>query len=66
MKWLARIDALTTIANREAILRWNSHKRYLNHLTEKGVPSVPSVCLPSGSTAREVPHIHTDSHHLPN
>eukprot|EP00697_Spironema_sp_BW2_P015323 gnl/Spiro4/6116_TR3143_c0_g1_i1.p1 gnl/Spiro4/6116_TR3143_c0_g1~~gnl/Spiro4/6116_TR3143_c0_g1_i1.p1 ORF type:complete len:342 (-),score=51.27 gnl/Spiro4/6116_TR3143_c0_g1_i1:69-989(-) len=33
-----------------AVLRWNFHKRYLIQLAAAGVPVVPSVLLPAGSS----------------
>jgi hypothetical protein len=54
MKWLSRVESLTTIANPPQLLRWNSHKGYLPQLIDNGIATVPSICLSAGSTIHQV------------
>lgn len=52
-EWLAFLDRLELeqlpVANPPALLRWNSHKAYLEELGEKGVSTVPSIVAASCS-----------------
>lgn len=45
-RWFALLDQLERdghlVANPVSILRWNSHKRYLAELGDRGVPTVPT------------------------
>lgn len=43
LAWLDRVSASATIWNSPALIRWNSDKRYLLELQEKGVPIVESL-----------------------
>ena len=47
--WADRAAKETTLWNSAAVVRWNTHKRYLCDLTERGVPTVPTALLPRGS-----------------
>ncbi|MPZ94437.1 MAG: hypothetical protein GEU96_05835 [Propionibacteriales bacterium] len=47
--WAARVDAVTTLVNPLAVLRWNSHKGYLAELPALGVPTVPTYTVPAGA-----------------
>jgi glutathione synthase/RimK-type ligase-like ATP-grasp enzyme len=49
LAWADRAAARTTLWNSARIVRWNTHKRYLCDLAERGVPVVPTVVLPAGS-----------------
>ena len=48
-EWLGLLDHLermaVPIANPVPMLRWNSHKRYLAELAERGVPAVPTLSV---------------------
>lgn len=47
--WADRAAEQTTLLNSAAVVRWNTHKRYLCDLTDRGVPTVPTALLPRGS-----------------
>ena len=47
--WAERVAGCTTLWNSAPIVRWNTHKRYLCDLAERGVPVVPTVVLEAGS-----------------
>lgn len=47
--WAERAAQQTQLWNSAAVVRWNTHKRYLCDLAERGVPAVPTVLLPRGS-----------------
>ena len=47
--WAERVGSETRLWNPAAIIRWNTHKRYLLDLAERGVPTVPTVLLPAGA-----------------
>ena len=49
--WAERAARSTTLWNSAPVVRWNTHKRYLCDLAERGVPTVPTVVLPVGSHA---------------
>jgi glutathione synthase/RimK-type ligase-like ATP-grasp enzyme len=46
VRWVDRAGRRTDLWNRPAVLRWNTHKRYLRDLEEAGVPVVPTVWSP--------------------
>ncbi len=43
LRWAERVGARTRLLNDAATLRWNSDKRYLRELEERGLPVVPTV-----------------------
>lgn len=48
--WIDRLEAAgVPLANDPAVLRWNSHKRYLRELADRGAPVTPSLWLDMGS-----------------
>lgn len=47
--WAERAARSTTLWNSARVVRWNTHKRYLCDLAERGVPAVPTVVVPAGS-----------------
>jgi glutathione synthase/RimK-type ligase-like ATP-grasp enzyme len=54
-EWLAFLDRVerepVRIVNPTKLLRWNSHKRYLAELGDKGVPTVPTLSVEQCSEA---------------
>lgn len=42
LAWAERTERLVRIANRAAMVRWNTDKHYLRDLAEKGIPVIPS------------------------
>lgn len=50
--WLRRVAAAVPVWNAPRVVEWNMHKRYLLNLADRGVPTVPTVCLPAGPPAR--------------
>lgn len=51
LAWAERVAACTRLLNPLAVLRWNTHKRYLAELEQLGVRLAPSVWLPGGVRA---------------
>lgn len=49
LAWADRVAGRTTLWNSARMVRWNTHKRYLCDLAERGVSVVPTVLLPAGS-----------------
>ena len=47
-EWIGRVEALTTLANPAAVLRWNIDKRYLADLAAAGAPVVPTAFIEPG------------------
>ncbi len=49
--WVESCAAVTRLWNPAAIVRWNSHKRYLLELMQAGLPVVPTRLVPAGGVA---------------
>jgi len=49
LAWTERVDAVTSLWNPPAVLRWNLHKGYLIELAEAGLPVVPTELVRRGS-----------------
>lgn len=45
VEWAEQVDAVTTLANPAAVVRWNTDKHYLAQLEASGVPIVPTMWL---------------------
>lgn len=50
--WVDSAARATRLCNDSAIVRWNSHKRYLVELAERGAPVVPTEVCAAGSVAQ--------------
>ena len=50
LAWSERIASMTTLLNPVEVLRWNTHKRYLQVLARHGIPTIPTVWLPRGTS----------------
>lgn len=50
LEWADRVAAMRPLWNPASMLRWNTDKRYLRELSERGVPIVPTRWLERGST----------------
>jgi glutathione synthase/RimK-type ligase-like ATP-grasp enzyme len=50
--WAERVGSLTRLENSAATLRWNTDKRYLRTLAEKGIPVVPTHWIEPGDPVR--------------
>jgi len=48
-KWLAAVDAATTLRNRRPTIEWNLDKRYLRDLDAAGVPTIPTIWTEPGA-----------------
>lgn len=48
--WADRVASQTSLRNSAALVRWNTHKRYLVELAARGVPTVPTTVLPAGES----------------
>ena len=48
LEWADRVEAVTRLANRADVLRWNTDKTYLRELTEAGLPVVETTWLHPG------------------
>ena len=51
LRWVDRISPLTTLVNPREVVRWNTDKHYLAHLSKAGVPVVPSTFVEPGDDA---------------
>src|SRR4051812_12921528 len=51
LEWVEGCAAATRLWNPAAIVRWNSHKRYLLELAEAGLPVVPTRLVPARGAA---------------
>lgn len=49
LAWVTRTGELVTVLNPPALIRWNSHKRYLAELAAQGVPTVPTLWIERGA-----------------
>ena len=49
LAWVTRTGERTTVLNSPALIRWNSHKRYLAELAAQGVPTVPTLWIERGA-----------------
>jgi len=49
--WAARVAAVTTFVNPLHIIEWNTDKRYLADLAERGIPIVPTQFVEPGDEA---------------
>lgn len=49
LAWVERVANLTTLLNPEPVIRWNCHKAYLDDLSARGFPVVPTRFVPGGS-----------------
>ena len=47
--WADRAAAGTKLWNPRSVVHWNTHKRYLRDLADRGAAVVPTVVLPAGS-----------------
>ena len=43
LRFIARAEAFTPVANAPDLIRWNLSKRYLAELSDKGLPIIPSL-----------------------
>jgi len=48
LDWSDFVGSVTRLYNPAAMVRWNSHKRYLIDLADVGVPVVPTEIVPAG------------------
>lgn len=51
LDWIGHVASRTRLCNSAAVVRWNTHKRYLVDLAKRGVPTVPTTMLPAGEPA---------------
>lgn len=58
VSWAERAAEHTSLWNSAAVVRWNTHKRYLCDLSERGVPTVPTALLPKGSQVNLAQMLH--------
>ncbi len=50
LHWAQHVSQLHALWNPFKVLQWNTHKSYLRDLEHKGIPIVPTVWLPQGTT----------------
>jgi glutathione synthase/RimK-type ligase-like ATP-grasp enzyme len=50
LEWAERTAATVPLWNPARLVAWNTHKRYLVDLADRGVPTVPTRVLPAGRT----------------
>ena len=56
--WADFVGSVTRLCNPPSIVRWNSHKRYLIELAERGVRTVPTQLLLAGEPTTLGPGAH--------
>lgn len=49
LRWVDRVSAATTLHNDARVVHWNSHKRYLATLSQRGVRVIDTVFADTGS-----------------
>lgn len=49
LAWAERTASITALWNPLAVIRWNTHKRYLGDLLARGVPTVPTAWIEQAS-----------------
>jgi glutathione synthase/RimK-type ligase-like ATP-grasp enzyme len=49
LAWARHVDVVSRLVNPYAVVEWNSHKSYLQQLSRKGVPTVPTILLERGA-----------------
>lgn len=54
LAWAKRTAAIVPMQNDIGIIEWNIHKRYLVELQAKGVPVIPTMIVPQGTTAPDL------------
>lgn len=47
--WADQVDSVTRIVNSPKVIRWNSHKGYLQELGDRGIPVLPALALAKGA-----------------
>ncbi|MFT5048872.1 MAG: hypothetical protein ACI8QZ_000259 [Chlamydiales bacterium] len=50
-RWVAQATHSSALYNRQSVVLWNLHKRYLGALAARGVPIVPTLFLERGGAA---------------
>ena len=51
LAWAARVSQVSRLMNPLATIEWNTDKRYLDDLSARGVPTVPTVFVAPGEAA---------------
>jgi len=46
LAWVDRVDPVTSLQNPAEIIRWNSHKSYLNRVADSGFDVIPTAWVP--------------------
>ena len=55
LSWADAVESVSCLVNPASVLRWNTHKRYLTELIERGVPTVPTVVVAKASALPDLP-----------
>ncbi len=50
LRWAQRVASVTQLWNPLPMVRWNSHKSYMQDIADRGAPIVPTIWLRAGST----------------
>lgn len=50
LAWAEGVDRASRLLNPLSVVSWNTHKRYLLELEQRGVPTVPTALVPRGRT----------------
>jgi glutathione synthase/RimK-type ligase-like ATP-grasp enzyme len=54
LSWADAVESVSCLVNAAAVLRWNTHKRYLTELTDRGVPTVPTAVVEKGGVLADI------------
>jgi glutathione synthase/RimK-type ligase-like ATP-grasp enzyme len=53
--WIASLEtAAVRVMNSPRVIRWNSHKGYLDQLAEQGIPVVPTIAATHATVANAI------------
>jgi glutathione synthase/RimK-type ligase-like ATP-grasp enzyme len=64
LSWADAVASVSRLVNAAAVLRWNTHKRYLTELIDRGVPTVPTALVEKGSAFADISALFPDSPEL--
>lgn len=53
LEWVDWLSTVTVVVNAAAVVQWNHHKRYLEALTDAGVPTIPTIVVTTATPEPE-------------
>lgn len=55
LSWADAVESVSRLVNPAEVLRWNTHKRYLTELIDRGVPTVPTAVVAKATAPPDLP-----------